>query len=92
MNFHRFCFLNFLAILACFFFSIELKAQCTAVAGSLGGTGTYCFYDLVNVGIPLTKTDQTYQWLRNGKKVKETKAMKIHGGGLIDVKGVRAKC
>ena len=80
MNFHRFCFLNFLAILACFFFSIELKAQCTAVAGSLGGTGTYCFYDLVNVGIPLTKTDQTYQWLRNGNTV--TPPLPGTGGNL----------
>jgi hypothetical protein len=39
------------------------------VIPSLGGTGVYCEGENVNVGIPLTESDQNYTWLRNGISV-----------------------
>jgi hypothetical protein len=46
---------------------IELSAP--LVQPSLGGTGVYNDYESVNVGIPLTESDQTYSWRKAGTLV-----------------------
>ena len=58
-------------------YSNEVIIQAPTVTPSLGGKGVYCENAPVNIGMPDTQNDQTYQWLGGG----ESRYIPIGGGG-----------
>lgn len=80
---------------------IELAAP--LVQPSLGGTGVYNDYEIVNVGIPLTEFDQTYSWRKagtlvhgplngNGSNQSFQFSMTESGAGVFVVESLRQGC
>lgn len=80
---------TFFVIAFLFFISSKAIAQCTAVAGTLGGSGIFCINEGLDIGVSKTKKDQTYTWYLN--KTTKVQGPVTGNGGAISFEAPMSK-